>query len=224
MRLLAACTLGAAVAAAAFAKPYDRIAVTLQTVVPPGANVSQLALERSAAIMPSRLARLGVDGTITHPNGSRRIVLHLYSSSRPAALEQAKIISQPGRLELYDLEASLLAPSIDGNQNPVPSTSMHSLLEGADKRGTGRASAAYLFSSKAKHIVAGPVFGPASRDQLAKALVAPSASSVVCLDGCKPSHDCVLGRPRVFRHAASLRPCPARFSPPIHERTFGRNH
>jgi len=53
--------------------------------------------------------------------------------------------------------------------------------------------------------------------------VAPSASAVVCLDGCKPSHDGVLGRPRTFGYVASLRPCPARFSPPSHERTYGRN-
>src|SRR5206468_12882906 len=44
-------------------------------------------------------------------------------------------------------------------------------------------------------------------------LVAPSASSVVCLAGCKSSHACVLSRPRTFGYAASLRPWPARFSP-----------
>src|SRR6266702_1110340 len=40
--------------------------------------------------------------------------------------------------------------------------------------------------------------------------MAPSASSVECLDGCKPSHACVLSRPRTYGYVASLRPWPAR--------------
>src|SRR5262249_12163445 len=44
-----------------------------------------------------------------------------------------------------------------------------------------------------------------------------SASGVVCLPGCKASHYCVLGRPQRYGPfvPASLRPCPARFSPAI---------
>jgi hypothetical protein len=51
-----------------------------------------------------------------------------------------------------------------------------------------------------------------------------AAGNVVRLACCKPSHACVLSRPRTFGYAASLRPRPARFSPASRERSDDPAH
>jgi preprotein translocase subunit SecD len=169
--VVCAIALVAAAGAAAASNPH-RLDVTLRAVVPVGAEVSQGALDRSAAIMRRRLVPLGVQGDVTHARGSLRIILHFDGLSRAKALEVAKTVSRPGHLGLYDLEASLLAPSIDRIKSPVATTSLYALLRRAQTRAGTLPSAAYLFDAKTGELVAGPVSGPARREQLAKALLA----------------------------------------------------
>ena len=70
--------------------------------------------------------------------------------------QAASIIGQTAELELYDLTPSLLGPSIDASQNPVPNTSLFALLARVQSGQKGAPSQYYLFRSRDHKLVAGP--------------------------------------------------------------------
>ncbi len=87
--------------------------------------------------MRKRVDKLGVSEPEIRKQGSNQIVIQL-----PAVHDvnqAAEIIGQTAQLELYDLETSLVSPSIDASQNPIPFTSLYSLLARVQSGQTGRA-------------------------------------------------------------------------------------
>ncbi len=128
--------------------------VVLQAKPAKGQTVTPAEISNSISIMRTRVDKLGVSEPVITKQGSDQIVIELPAVHDPA--QAASIIGKTAQLELYDLTPSLLGPSIDASQNPVPNTSLFDLLELVQAGQKGPPSAYYLFNSRTKRVVAGP--------------------------------------------------------------------
>ncbi|HEY3185281.1 MAG TPA: protein translocase subunit SecD, partial [Gaiellaceae bacterium] len=101
--------------------------VVLQATPTKGHRLTTADLDRSVEIMRSRIDRLGIAEPEIRKQGRDQIVIELAGVHDPGrALD---ILGKTARLELYDLEASLLpGVSIAANGVPIASTSRHELL------------------------------------------------------------------------------------------------
>ena len=130
--------------------------VTLQAVPPPNRSLTEEDLDRSVEIMRSRVDRLGVTEPEIRTQGSDQIVIQLPGVSDPEAA--ADIIGKTAQLELYDLETSLTGPSISFEGDPVEFASLYQLLSRVQAQtDEGTPQAYYVFDSKTKRVVVGPV-------------------------------------------------------------------
>ena len=86
--------------------------VTLQAVPPRDRELTKADLDRSVEIMRSRVDRLGVAEPEIRTQGDDQISIQLPGVDDPAAA--ANIIGKTAQLELFDLEKTFVAPSIDG--------------------------------------------------------------------------------------------------------------
>jgi SecD/SecF fusion protein len=130
--------------------------VTLQAVPPPNRELTDDDLDRSVEIMRSRVDRLGVTEPEIRKQGSDQIVIQLPGVSDPQAA--ADIIGKTAQLELYDLETSLTGPSTSIRGEPVEFASLYELLARVQARTTqGKPDAYYVFNSKTKRLVVGPL-------------------------------------------------------------------
>ena len=130
--------------------------VTLQAVPPPNRSLTEEDLDRSVEIMRSRVDRLGVTEPEIRTQGSDQIVIQLPGVSDPEAA--ADIIGKTAQLELYDLETSLTGPSISFEGDPVEFASLYQLLSRVQAQtDEGTPQAYYVFNSKTKRVVVGPV-------------------------------------------------------------------
>jgi SecD/SecF fusion protein len=128
--------------------------VVLQAQPPRGHVLTADDMTRSVDIMRNRIDRLGVSEPVVTKQGKNQIVIEL-----PAVHninQAASIIGETAQLELYDLETSLVAPSIDASQNPVATSSLYGLLTSVQSGQKGTPSQYYLFNSRTKKPVAGP--------------------------------------------------------------------
>ncbi len=128
--------------------------VVLQAQPPAGHILTADDMTRSIDIMRNRVDRLGVSEPEIRKQGTNQIVIQL-----PAVHninQAAAIIGQTAQLELYDLETSLISPSIDANQNPVASSSLYDLLTRVQSSLGGTPSNYYLFRTYGKKLIAGP--------------------------------------------------------------------
>jgi SecD/SecF fusion protein len=128
--------------------------VVLQAQPPRGHVLTADDMTRSVDIMRNRIDRLGVSEPVVTKQGSNQIVIEL-----PAVHninQAASIIGETAQLELYDLETSLVPPSIDANSNPVATTSLFNLLTSVQSGQKGLPAQYYLFNSRTKKPVAGP--------------------------------------------------------------------
>jgi len=130
--------------------------VTLQAVPPPNRELTSTDLDRSVEIMRSRVDKLGVTEPEIRKQGSNQIVIQLPGIKDPEAA--AGIIGKTAQLELYDLETSLVGPSISIRGEPIEHVSLHDLLARvqADAR-RGTPDTYYVFNAKTKRVVVGPV-------------------------------------------------------------------
>jgi SecD/SecF fusion protein len=157
--------------------------VVLQAEPPRGHVLTTADMDRSVDIMRNRVDKLGVSEPEIRKQGSNQIVIELPAVHDPN--KAAQIIGKTAQLELYDMTPSLLPPSIDAAQNPVPMTSIYDLLTRVQKGQKGQPSAVYLVRAKTKKVVAGPVLGPGPHKALAKTLLkrfggkAPKATVVL---------------------------------------------
>jgi SecD/SecF fusion protein len=122
--------------------------VVLEAQPPRGHELTAEDLDRSIDIMRNRVDKLGVSEPEIRKQGSDQIVIQL-----PAVHdvnEAASIIGQTAQLELYDLETSLVSPSVGAAQNPVATTSLYTLLTRVQAGQKGQPSQYYLFNSKTK--------------------------------------------------------------------------
>jgi SecD/SecF fusion protein len=128
--------------------------VVLQAQPPRGHTLTSDDMSRSVDIMRNRIDRLGVSEPVVTKQGKDQIVIEL-----PAVHninQAAQIIGATAQLELYDMETSLVPPSIDAAQNAVATTSLYGLLTGVQSGQTGLPSEYYLFNSRTRTPVAGP--------------------------------------------------------------------
>jgi SecD/SecF fusion protein len=129
--------------------------VTLQAVPPPDRALTEEDLDRSVEIMRSRVDKLGVSEPEIRTQGSDQIVIQLPGVDDPQAA--AEIIGTTAQLELYDLEKSLIGPSISIRGEPIESASLYALLAQVQSRvRDGASDAYYIVNPKTKRVVSGP--------------------------------------------------------------------
>ena len=130
--------------------------VTLQAVPPRDRELTKEDLDRSVTIMRNRVDRLGVSEPEIRTQGKDQIAIQLPGVKDPEAA--ARIIGKTAQLELYDLEANLVAPSIDSQtRQPIATDKLYNLLAGQQAlAANGKPDTYYLFKQKGKQLVAGP--------------------------------------------------------------------
>jgi SecD/SecF fusion protein len=129
--------------------------VTLQAVPPPNRSLTKDDLSRSVDIMRNRVDKLGVTEPLITTQGSDQIVIELPGVKDPEAA--ARIIGTTAQLELFDLETSLVGPSISIQGQPVETASLYSLLARVQSQvRNGASDAFYIVNPKTKRIVSGP--------------------------------------------------------------------
>jgi SecD/SecF fusion protein len=135
--------------------------VTLEAVPEQGQELTQADLDRSVEILRNRVDKLGVSEPEIRTQGDNQIVIDLPGVENPEQV--IGILGQTAQLELYDLEANLVRPSIDAQRFPVATPSIYELLAGQQALvEEGESDAWYLFDGQ-KRLRAGPV---ANRDAL----------------------------------------------------------
>ncbi len=129
--------------------------VTLQAVPPPNRELTKEDLDRSVDIMRNRVDKLGVTEPEIRTQGSDQIVIQLPGVKDPEAA--AEIIGTTAQLELFDLETSLVGPSISLQGQPVESASLYALLAQVQSLvKDGKSEAYYVVNPKTKRVVSGP--------------------------------------------------------------------
>jgi SecD/SecF fusion protein len=162
--LIAAALVGVAALAIPSSPIHDKVTlgldlqggleVTLQAVPPKDRDLTDEDLDRSVSIMRDRVDKLGVAEPEIRKQGDDQIVIQLPGVSDPEAA--ARVIGKTAQLELYDLEANLVPPSIDAQRFPVATNSVYRLLAGQQALvEEDKAESWYLFNKK-KKLVAGP--------------------------------------------------------------------
>jgi SecD/SecF fusion protein len=128
--------------------------VVLEAQPPRGHELTPEELDRSVTIMRNRVDKLGVSEPEIRKQEPNQIVIQL-----PAVHDvnqAASIIGQTAQLELYDLQTSLVPPSINAAQTPVPFTSLYDLLTRVQSGQQGLPAQYWLFNSRTKKLVVGP--------------------------------------------------------------------
>jgi SecD/SecF fusion protein len=144
-------------------------------------------INRSVQIMRNRVDKLGVSEPEIRKQGNDQIVIQLPAVHDPN--QAAKVIGKTAQLQLFDLTPSLLSPSINAQQQPVPYTSLYQLLSRVQSGQKGAPSGYYLFNAKHKRV--GDV--AETKDQLLKpykgklpkgwsVLTVPNKATVVTCD------------------------------------------
>ena len=146
--------------------------VTLKAVPPPNRPLQESDLNRSVEILRDRVDRLGVAEPEIRKQGSDQIVIDL-----PGLTNQEQVIEILGKtaqLELFDLEANLVPPSISAQSFPVARDSLYSLLAGQQALvKDGSKTTWYLFDANNKLRV-----GPrTSKEKLLEAEVVEKAGA-----------------------------------------------
>jgi SecD/SecF fusion protein len=127
--------------------------VVLEAQPEKGQKVTSSDLDLSTEIIRNRIDKLGVSEPEVRKQGENQIGVQLAGVFN--AKRAAEIIGKTAQLELYDLQADLTGPSKNIQGNPIPSTSLYSLLSQVQSQAAkGEPSQFFLFKNK-QH-VAGP--------------------------------------------------------------------
>jgi SecD/SecF fusion protein len=138
--------------------------VVLKAQPPKGHPLTTSDLQRSVDIMRSRIDKLGVSEPEIRTQGKNQIVIQLAGVHDPDAA--AKLIGTTASLEFYDLEADATGPSFSVQGFVVATPKLYDLLARVQALTKGKgASAYYLFDTKTKKVVLGPLL---SQDELLK--------------------------------------------------------
>jgi SecD/SecF fusion protein len=131
--------------------------VTLQAVPPRDRELTKEDLDRSVSIMRSRVDKLGVAEPEIRTQGDDQISIQLPGIKDPAAA--AAIIGKTAQLELFDLQADLVSPSIDARtREPIATPKLFDLLARQQALAArGDPESYYVFRTKGKKLVRGPV-------------------------------------------------------------------
>ncbi|MBA2332916.1 MAG: protein translocase subunit SecD, partial [Actinobacteria bacterium] len=134
--------------------------VTLQAVPPKNRQLMESDLDRSVEILRDRIDALGVAEPDIRKQGENQIVVDYPGVDDPGRV--LEIIGQTAQLELFDLEANLVRPSIDAQQFPVATESIFDLLSGQQNVVEGGTTDTWYLFDETKKVVAGPAATRAS--------------------------------------------------------------
>src|SRR5256885_12081734 len=125
--------------------------VVLQAVPPKGHVLTAADLDRSVAIMQSRINGLGVSEPEIRKQGKDQIVIQLAGVHDPA--KAAALIGKTAQLMLFDFENDLTGPSKDLNGNPIATPSLYELLKQIQNQAAkGTPESYYLFRTKSVQV------------------------------------------------------------------------
>ena len=102
--------------------------VTLKAVPPPNRPLQKTDLDRSVEILRNRVDRLGVAEPEIRKQGKDQIVIDLPGLKNHEQV--IEILGKTAQLELFDLEANLVPPSLSAQGFPIAKDSLYSLLAG----------------------------------------------------------------------------------------------
>ena len=129
--------------------------VTLEAVPPPNRPLQKSDLTRSVSILRDRIDRLGVAEPEIREQGANQISIQIPGIDNPEQV--IDILGRTAQLELYDLEANLVRPSLGAQNAIVPTESLYALLAGQQALVDEKTSKSwYLFDDQRKKR-AGPV-------------------------------------------------------------------
>ena len=116
-------------------------------------------MDRSLEIIRNRVDKLGVAEPTIAKQGENQISIQLPGIKNPE--DAQRLIGKTAKLELFDLETSLVGPSAAAQGFPVAEPSLYNLLSSAATTALTKKSPAengpyYLFQTKTKKVVAGP--------------------------------------------------------------------
>ena len=129
--------------------------VTLQAVPPPNRKLQKSDLTRSVEILRDRIDRLGVAEPEIREQGDNQISIQIPGIENPEQV--IDILGQTAQLELYDLEANLVPPSIGVQRVPVATESLYALLAGQQALVNEKTSKTWYLFDDQKKKRAGPV-------------------------------------------------------------------
>ena len=130
--------------------------LTLRAVPAAGGPGRAADIARAVTILEARLERAGVDATVTR-RGSDRVVVELDGGTAAEVERSVELATRRGVLAFYDLEGSLVGPSLDANGFPVATASLYDLLVGRQQPAReARTESWYLFDSE-RNVAGGPV-------------------------------------------------------------------
>jgi SecD/SecF fusion protein len=137
--------------------------VVLKAVPPRGEQVTSEGMDTAQSVMRRRVDKLGVTEPEIRKQGNDQMVIELAGVNPERAQE---VIGKTARLELFDLQGDLVAPTADLQGNPTPLTSLYKTLLPVQSQGKESDSQEfYLFAPKKKpgskttdyKLVAGPM-------------------------------------------------------------------
>ncbi|HUQ23605.1 MAG TPA: protein translocase subunit SecD, partial [Gaiellaceae bacterium] len=129
--------------------------VTLQAVPPANRPLQKADLSRSVEILRDRVDRLGVSEPEIREQGSDQISIQLPGVKNPE--DVIDILGKTAQLELYDLEANLVRPSIGVQNFPVATPTLYALLAGQQALVDEQTTESWYLFDGSKKKVAGPV-------------------------------------------------------------------
>ncbi|MCP9486538.1 MAG: protein translocase subunit SecD [Gaiellaceae bacterium MAG52_C11] len=128
--------------------------VTLQAVPPKNRPLQDSDLDRSVEILRDRIDKLGVAEPDIRKQGDNQIVVDYPGVEDPERV--LEIIGQTAQLELFDLEANLVRPSVNAQLFPVATESIFALLSGQQSLVEGGTTDTWYLFDETKKVVAGP--------------------------------------------------------------------
>ncbi|HEY3463404.1 MAG TPA: protein translocase subunit SecF [Gaiellaceae bacterium] len=127
--------------------------VILRATPEKGQTINAAQMQVAQTIMENRVNKIGVASPNVAIQGGNEIVIQLAGVHDPA--KAAKIVGTTGQLYMFDFEPNLMPPTVTGNQQPAPLTSLYSLLTAVKKEASkGTPESYYLFKTVTKKIPA----------------------------------------------------------------------
>ena len=128
--------------------------VTLEAVPEKNRPLQKADLDRSVEILRNRVDKLGVAEPEIRKQGNNQIVIDLPGVKNPAQV--IEILGKTAQLELFDLEANLVPPSIGAQRFPIAKESIFDLLAGQQSLLKGGKSDSWYLFDGTKKLRAGP--------------------------------------------------------------------
>jgi SecD/SecF fusion protein len=173
--------------------------VILRATPEKGQQLSAAGMQTAQQIMESRVNKIGVASPNVAIQGGNEIVIQLAGVHDPA--KAAKVVGTTGQLWMFDFEPNLLPPTVTGNQQPAPVTSLYGLLTAVKKQANkGSPEAYYLFKTVTTQVTKKVKGKKVKKQQTFHSVVQGPAGSLHQLllpykDGKKPPGDVVLKVP-----------------------------